>query len=256
MQNKRILAEKLEMLDKAVTVACEMTGTVWSDSVKAEVVKDLMLYGTQDVLDALNRCRRELTGRLTLAAILERIDTGFISADEAFGLLVEAAQNEALTVVVPEIALQAMGMGAQGLLDMGDKTGARMAFKEAYNRLSGCLKAAGKNAEWSVSAGTDKLQMAAAVKDAVSRGRLSASHALHALPYEADEVRHELQTGEPLSLEHKQAARNHISQILAVLEKKMGMPTEPERKAREENRLARQRFQAAKNNVAGMRNAA
>ncbi len=256
MQNKRILAEKLEMLDKAVTVACEMTGTVWSDAVKAEVVKDLMLYGTQDVLDALNRCRRELTGRLTLAAILERLDTDFIYADEAFGLMVAAAQLVALTVVVPEIALQAMGMGAQGLLDMGDKTGARMAFKEAYNRLSGCLKAAGKNAEWSVSAGTDKLQMAAAVKDAVSRGRLSASHALHALPYEADEVRHELQTGEPLSLEHKQAARNHISQILALLEKKMGMPTEPERKAQEENRLARQRFQAAKNNLAGLRDAA
>lgn len=62
-----------------------------------------------------------------------------------------------------------MGMGAQGLLDMGDKTGARMAFKEAYNRLADRLKAKGKKADWFVFAGTDKLQMVAAIKDAVSR---------------------------------------------------------------------------------------
>lgn len=188
MQNKRILAEKVEMLDKAVTVACEMTGTVWSDAAKAEVVKDLMPYAVQDVLNALNRCRRELKGRLTLADILQRIDTGLVSADEAFGILAGAWADERSTAVVPEIALLAMGQGAAELLAMGDKTGARMAFREAYERMADRLPA-GAKVQWTVSAGTDKQQMAAAVCEAVGQGRLSHAEALPYLPAEAGRER-------------------------------------------------------------------
>lgn len=46
MGNKKNLLESVKAIDEAVTVACEMTGTTWSASVKAEVVKDLMAYDT------------------------------------------------------------------------------------------------------------------------------------------------------------------------------------------------------------------
>lgn len=224
MENKKVLLEKLEHIDKALTVACELTGTELSAAAKAVMVEDLMVYPLSDVLNALNRCRRELTGRLTLAAVMERIDSGLIGADEAFGLLAEAYKNEALTVVVPEIALLAMGGGANGLLAAGDKTGARMAFKESYNRLAADAKTSGKKPVWTVSAGTDKLQMAFAVQDAVSQGRLSRNQALMLLPADGAEVRHKLQTG--LSLAQRESGKAKVSQILALIAAKKTMRPE------------------------------
>ena len=123
-----------------------------------------------------------------MADILQRIDTGLVSADEAFGILAGAWADERSTAVVPEIALLAMGQGAAELLAMGDKTGARMAFREAYERMADRLPA-GAKVQWTVSAGTDKQQMAAAVCEAVGQGRLSHAEALPYLPAEAGRER-------------------------------------------------------------------
>lgn len=235
MENKQLLAEKLEVLSKAITVTCELTDTAWREEIKAEVVAELMSFDTQMVLNALSRCRRELTGRLTLAAILQRMDCGLPSADEAFGLLSEGLKNEHLTVVVPEIALLAMGQGAQALLDLGDKTGARMAFRGAYERMAEALKVRGEMGQWTVSAGLDKQQMAAAVQEAVRLGRLPAQQALLLLPSGAEAVRHELETGEPLRLECKQQGQQQVAKLLETLSVSMAMP-KPFEKRRHEAR--------------------
>ena len=179
------LADKEIRIVEALAVCAELTGTQLSDAAMNAMVEDLLAYDTGNVLAALNRCRRELTGRLTLAAILQRLDTGLPSADEAFGLLAEGWRNEALTVVVPEIAMQAAGMGAFGLFQAGDKTGARMAFREAYVRLAADVR----EARWTVSAGSDREQRTRAVEAAVRDGRLDAHRAAAYLPSEAEEAR-------------------------------------------------------------------
>lgn len=188
---------------QALTVCAELTGTQLSEAAFDVMVDDLMAYEAQSVLAALNRCRRELTGRLTLAAVLQRLDTGLPSADEAFGMLVEGWRNEALTVVVPAIAMRAAGNGAQELYFCGDKTGARMAFKGAYERLAANVQ--GK-AAWFVSAGNDRDQRSAAVMAAVKAGRLEQQQAAGYLPHEAAAERLMLTENRTLTLEEKQNA--------------------------------------------------
>lgn len=151
---------------KALAVTAELLGTELSETAIRVMVVDLSAYPVEAVKKALTRCRRELHGRLTLAAILERLETGLPSADEAYAMMVEGWSNDALTVVIPEIANLA-AEHAYTLFCQGDKTGARMAFREAYNRL-----AVGAKPVWSVSAGTDKQQLARAVKRAAELGQI------------------------------------------------------------------------------------
>ena len=93
MNQQEFLAKRAE-LKQALAVTAELTGTALSAAAVDVMVDDLQTHDTAAVLSALNRCRRELTGRLSLAAILERIDTGLPSADEAFGMLAEGWRNE------------------------------------------------------------------------------------------------------------------------------------------------------------------
>lgn len=211
------LADKEIRIAQALAVCAELTGTQLSDAATNAMLDELLAYDTGTVLAALNRCRRELTGRLTLAAILQRLDTGLPSADEAFGLLAEGWRNEALTVVVPEIAMQAAGMGAFGLFQAGDKTGARMAFREAYVRLAADVR----EARWTVSAGSDREQRTRAVTEAVKAGRLTVQRAAAYLPAEAAEERLQL-TGQKLLPHEREAGRRRAAGILAMLKGKFG----------------------------------
>ena len=216
MNQQEFLAKRAE-LKRALAVTAELTGTALSAAAEDVMVDDLQTYDTAAVLSALNRCRRELTGRLTLAAILQRLDNGLPSADEAFGLLAEGWRNEALTVVVPEIAMQAAGMGAFGLFQGGDKTGARMAFREAYTRLAADVR----EARWTVSAGSDREQRPRAVAEAVKVGRLTAQRAAAYLPAEAAEERLQL-AGQKLLPHEREEGRRQAAGILAMLAGKFG----------------------------------
>ena len=211
------LADKEIRIAQALAVCAELTGTQLSDAATNAMLDELLAYDTGTVLAALNRCRRELTGRLTLAAILQRLDNGLPSADEAFGLLAEGWRNESLTVVVPEIAMQAAGMGAFGLFQVGDKTGARMAFREAYVRLAADVR----EARWTVSAGSDREQRTRAVTEAVKAGRLPAQRAAAYLPAGAAEERLPL-TGQKLLPHEREAGRRQAAGILAMLAGKFG----------------------------------
>lgn len=201
----------------ALDVAAELTATVLSKQAKAALLDDLAAYDAAAVEQALQRCRRELDGPLTLAAILARIDTGLPDADEAFALLLEGWRNEALTVVLPEIALQASGQGAWELYSVGDVAGARQAFARAYTRLA----AAGGGHRWTASVGSDRGQCTRALLEAVAQGRLSREQALSYLPGEAEEARHFLQTGQSLSAAEKQHGQAHIRRLMALLQHKM-----------------------------------
>lgn len=193
---------KIEII-QALAVTAELTATQLSGAAMEVMVEDLAGYKTEAVLNALNRCRRELTGRLSLAAILQRLETGLPSADEAFGMLLEGWRNEDLTVVVPEIAMQASGDGAYELFAANDKTGARMAFRESYERLAGGLDLS-SGVEWTVSRGHDRKHATQAIMEAVRKGRLKQEAALMYLPGEAAEERLMLIENRTLTLAEKE----------------------------------------------------
>lgn len=203
-----------EKILEAVTVCAELTGTELSEMAKAAMVRDLSGYPVNQALAALERCRRELTGRLTLAAVLSRLEDGYPSADEAFGLLVEGWRNEDMTVIVPRIAQDVSG-AARALFIAGDKTGARMAFRDAYEAATAKARMQCKTCEWAISAGTDKQHLASALKSAVRDGRIKQQVALAYLPCEATEERHLMLTGTDMSEAERLHAQHAAAQLVA-----------------------------------------
>lgn len=159
---------------KAVAVTAEVLGTELSEAAAYVMVQDLACYPAGAVLDSLERCRRELTGRLTLPAIIQRIDDGHPGPEEAWSL---CPRSEAETAVWTDQVCDAFGV-ARPLLDAGDKVGARMAFLERYRAAVQEARSARKPARWWVSPGQDREARERAILDAVERKRLEPDHAL------------------------------------------------------------------------------
>ena len=112
------------------------------------------------------------------ADIVAQIESGSprlnrLSADEAWAMM--PASEEDSIVWTDEMA-QAFAI-ASSLLADGDRIGARMAFKGAYERLSEQNRAAGKPVRWVVSRGWNADNLEAVVRDAVRLGRISAEQA-------------------------------------------------------------------------------
>lgn len=109
-----------------------------------------------------------------------RLLDGRPSDDEAWALALPSA-DEQNTVVWTEEMARAFGI-CQTVLATGDEVGARMAFKDAYNRMVATARAAGLPAVWSVSAGWDGERRAVALDRAVAAGLLEAPRAALLLP--------------------------------------------------------------------------
>lgn len=159
---------------KAIAVTAELTGTELSVTALKVMDSDLAAYPEASVLRALDRCRKELKGRLTLAAVLERVEEedGRPGADEAWSIALASA-DEGETVVWTDEMAQAFGV-AQPVLDARDKVGARMAFRDAYERMVRDARSAGVPCRWTVSIGHDAERRAVALQAAVTLKRLPA----------------------------------------------------------------------------------
>lgn len=171
-----------ENILKAVAVTAELTGTELSAAALELMTDELDIYGESLVLPALTRCRKELKTKLTLSAVIERIETadGRPQADEAWTTAMQA-QDESATVVWTTETQQAFYI-AQPALEINDKTGARMAFKAAYERLVNDARATKKPIEWQASLGWDVESRRIALEAAVTVGKLPASQASGLLP--------------------------------------------------------------------------
>lgn len=211
------MEQKAIEIAQALTVVCELTNTVWNENAKAAVLEELLPFELGQVLKALKRCQKELMGRLTLAAILERIDSSMPNADEAWALAITALKSETETVVLPEIAMQALNVGVRELFQC-DKVGARMAFKSAYERILSEATHTEK-AKWTVSLGSDKEMAKRVLLQAVVDGKLEKNKALNLLPYGADNERAVIATGKPLTIEEKRQGTERIGNILKLLPK-------------------------------------
>lgn len=161
-------------LAAAICATAETLGQTISATAADLMASDLADYPAPVIASALQACRRELTGKLTLAAILERVqaEDGRPGDDEAWAIALCAADESDSVVMTEEIhvALSA----ARPVLERGDKVGARMAFKSAYVRAVDTARRQAKPVKWSLSMGTDPQRRLLAVEEAGRQGRLPA----------------------------------------------------------------------------------
>jgi hypothetical protein len=118
----------------------------------------------------------------TPADILAQLEAarsdGRPGADEAWAMV---PMDESTTVVWTNEMAEAFGI-ASPLLQSGDKSGARFAFREAYERIVAQAKRAGRRPVWSPSLGHDMAQRKQVLTAAVAKGLLTADAAHDACP--------------------------------------------------------------------------
>lgn len=173
-----------ERVLQALIVTAEVCGANLSEAAAEIMLHDLAEYPEGAVLAALADCRKTLTGRFSLAAIITRIEgqDGRPGAEEAWAML---PRDEDESVAWTQEMRFAWGV-AQPLLDEGDKVGARMAFKEAYTRKVEEHRSNNVPAEWEVSLGQDPHGRTAALDKAVRAGYIGKEHASRLLPYNSE----------------------------------------------------------------------
>jgi len=135
------------------------------------IADDLASYDEPVIAAALQACRREQTGRISLGLILKHVHAadGRPGKDEAWSIALSADDEYATVVLTTEIR-QAM-IASAPVLAAGDKIGARMAFLSAYERLVSVARAEDRPARWEVSLGFDQAGRAVAI-DAAVRAKL------------------------------------------------------------------------------------
>ncbi|MDO6385601.1 hypothetical protein [Uliginosibacterium sp. 31-12] len=164
-------------------MTAELLSTDLSAAALMVMVSDLSAYPEDAVLAALVRCRRELTGRLSLAAIIERVQgaDGRPGPDEAWATAMLAGDEQETVVWTQEMAA-AYHQAAHPLLVAGDKIGARMAFREAYSRMVAEAQQAGISPAWSASLGGCPVKRKAAIERAQARKQLTGTSVRALLP--------------------------------------------------------------------------
>ncbi|PKH70289.1 hypothetical protein CXF96_05450 [Stenotrophomonas sp. Betaine-02u-21] len=160
-----------DRLVELLVATAEVIGDQMRPTAAAFIVNDLAGYPLPALEKALAACRRELKGRLSLAAILERIDDGHPAPNEAWANAIRAA-DEAATVVWTEQTRDSW-TAALPLIEAGDKIAARQAFLEVYTRLTKDARAAGQMAVHHASIGFDASGRDAVLQRAVAAGQLA-----------------------------------------------------------------------------------
>lgn len=167
-------------------------------------------FDIEDVKQALRDHMRDSTeGRFfpTIAHVVGKLEKnkpkpkGHIGVDEAWSIAMQA-EDEYSTVVWTQPIAEAWGI-AKNVLP--DRTGARMAFKSAYERILSGLPA---NAalKWYPSIGIDAARREDALNEAVKMGRLSGEHAAGLLP-------------PPKTEQNKEVAAKYLAQLRLMIGK-------------------------------------
>lgn len=162
-------------LAKALVITAEVMGHELTPTAAAAMARELSACEPQSVSNALRRCQRELSGRLSLAAVLARLEDGRLGSEEAWALAFQAADENATIVWTEEISESYRVAGR--LLAAGDKVAARLAFREHYEAAVRRARDSHQPLRWTVSLGHDPGLRGAAVLHAVEMGRLTAGEA-------------------------------------------------------------------------------
>jgi hypothetical protein len=215
-----------ETIIDALSVTAEAMGQQISPAGLLLMADDLEQYGAEQVLAALARVRRECR-KLTVADVIERIASadGRPGADEAWANA-QLAHDESMTVVWTQEAAEAFWI-ARPLLVLGDKTGARMAFRDTYLRLCEEARLNGRPVQWQACLGFDAEQRAEVLGAAVQAGKIGAEYARGLLPPPENPERtkallslvssHGVLTDQAASAIERETARERISAIKEML---------------------------------------
>lgn len=172
----------MQKLFNEISVTAELMGQAISPMASSVMGEDLSKYPREIVFEALARLRREAKGRFSLAAVIEQIEKlqpdGRPGADEAWAMI---PRDEQISAMMTEEMAEAWGI-ALPLLNEGDQVAARMAFKEAYQRIIERNKQAGISLKWFPSLGRDPEMRTTVLQEAVRLGRLGAEHAERIVP--------------------------------------------------------------------------
>lgn len=154
-------------LAMAICGTAETLGQTISPNAAQMMAQDLADHSIDVIANALRSCRRELTGRLTLGAILQRVQAadGRPGKDEAWSIAMSASDEHDTVVLTSEIRQAMVASGP--ILSAGDKVGARMAFLSAYERLVSSARSEDRPVSWEVSLGHDPARRVIAIESAV-----------------------------------------------------------------------------------------
>lgn len=165
----------MDKIVQLLAATAELMGMQITAPSLAIMAKDFSGYQLGHIEAALKNVRLNHT-KFSPAAIQKELDALDInsrpSADEAWAMW---PHDESSSAVVNDEMAEAMNI-AYPLLEDGDKIGARMAFKDAYNRLITTNKAKGVKPKWFPSLGHDYEGRQLALKEAEILGRLSGGH--------------------------------------------------------------------------------
>jgi hypothetical protein len=171
------LDDYIDWLTEQIVSTAEVLGHDIKATAAGMMAEDLSNYPPDVMKKAMRRVRSEHTGRLTLKAILDRVDEalGRPAANEAWAIALESL-DEAKTVVWTEEMAQAWN-AARPIAHAGDTVGARMAFIAAYERLVRDARDAGAAPVITVSLGWDATHRIAAVEKAEKLGYMPKAQA-------------------------------------------------------------------------------
>lgn len=216
----------LEKLLTDLSGTAELMGKNLSPVALAMLASDLKNHSYEIISQALQNVRNSQKP-FTLGLIISEIEllkpNGRIGAEEAWAIY---PHDEATSAVITDEMAEAMQV-AQELLNEGDSIGARMAFKEAYNRIISTNKSNGIQPKWFASLGHDKTGRDMAIKQAVEKGRISQDYATSLLPAPIPsnivnaiaEVKYLTAKDIEFTDEQKAKARDRVAEIKSMLAK-------------------------------------
>lgn len=165
----------MSTIGQALAVTAEVCGTEFSEPAALAIIGEIEKHPELEVLKALKRCMTELTGRLTLAAIIDRIDDSRPGVEEAWAMIPHGDESQTY-VSTHEMA------EAYGIVQHLDAIAARMAFREAYGKIIARNRSADVPVGWFPCLGTDKAGREIVLSEAVRIGRLSQTQVAGLLP--------------------------------------------------------------------------
>lgn len=179
-------AEHITWLTQQLAITVEAMGQSMSSNAMAIMAVDLSTYPPQQVATALQRVRLENKGRFSLALVLEQLDklAGRPGPEEAWAIALQA-KDEAKTVIWTDEIAQAWAIAAP-MATGRDTVAARMAFKEAYARITQEARDTKRRPVVEVSVGHDKAMRLEVLVKAVELGQIPMETALHHLEGDAE----------------------------------------------------------------------
>lgn len=143
------------------------------------LLSDLSELREDSILEALKKCRQELSKFPTISEIVSRAQKrdGRLGAEEAWSMI---PRDEANSVVWTKEMRTAHNVASKLMSE--DMVAARMAFKESYDAAVKDSRSQNIPVEWVLSSGYDKSGREPALREAIDKKRISIEHAKKLMP--------------------------------------------------------------------------